>query len=202
MDAPTLIDLGYEYYPNNEDYYRLYEVKDIIYNDFAQTIDTITYEVVEVFTNTFNDLEGRESRELHRYEKRNGTNWVLKDVWTSTKTQTRVEQVEENQRVVKLTFPVRAGNEWNGYAFADLPDEDFEVLSLKSDTVVNGISINEFIEVLNYEDENILERRIKKEKYGKTLGLIHLYLVDLDLQKDSGIIRNMWIKDTGFNFSF
>ena len=202
MNAPTLIDLGYEYYPNNEDYYRLYEVKDIIYNDFAQTIDTITYEVVEVFTNTFNDLEGRESRELHRYEKRNGTNWVLKDVWTSTKTQTRVEQVEENQRVVKLTFPVKEGNDWNGYAFADLPDEDFEVLSLKSDTVVNGISINEFIEVLNYEDENILERRIKKEKYGKTFGLIHLYLVDLDLQKDSGIIRNMWIKDTGFNFSF
>lgn len=201
---PLLVepDFGYDYYPNDSSYYRLYEVQDILYNDFQQTIDTVNYQMVEIFEKSFSDLENRDSKILHRYTKTSNSNWQLRDVWQSTKTTTRVEQVEENVRTVKLIFPIKVGSNWNGYAFADLGEETFEIASKVTDTIINQIDINELITVTHYNNTNFIEKQIELEKYGKEIGLVHRYYVNLNLQKDSGIIRSTWIKDFGFNFQF
>lgn len=195
-------DLGYNYYPNELNFYKHYEVIDILFNDFTQTTDTVKYELLEVFEEAFTDLEGRQSNKLARYVKMPNSNWQIESVWQSTKTKTRVEQVEENIRIVKLVFPPKIGSRWNGYAFAAVDDSFFEITDLIEDTVVNSLNLKNVIRVEHYNRQNFIERQLKSEKYAPNIGLIHLYYVNLDLQKDSGIIRNMWIKDSGLNFSF
>lgn len=196
------IDFGYDYYPNDSSYFRLYEVEDILYNDFQQTTDTINYQMVEVFDRNFKDLEGRDSQELKRFRQNPNGTWTLLDVWQATKTDTRVEQVEENIRIIKLIFPVKVGNNWNGYAFAGIDDESFEVESKVQDTVINDINIEELVTVTHYNNKNFIEQQTELEKFGKGIGMVHRYYVNLNLQKDSGIIRSVWIKDFGTNFPF
>ena len=103
--------------------------------------------MVEIFEKSFSDLENRDSKILHRYTKTSNSNWQLRDVWQSTKTTTRVEQVEENVRTVKLIFPIKVGSNWNGYPFADLGEETFEIASKVTDTIINQIDINELIKI-------------------------------------------------------
>jgi hypothetical protein len=201
IDPAAVVDLGYSYYPNDSGLYKIFEVEEIQYNDFQQTIDTVNYQIMEVIASSFIDLEGREARRVERYRLRNGT-WQKFDVYQSIKTNLRVEEVDDNLRTVKLVFPIDEGIIWNGNAFNNQGDHHYEVLSEIEDTAINSINITSMLTIENLRDENILERHVQIEKYGKNLGLIHRYFVNLNLQKDSGIIRKTWIKEAGQYFSF
>jgi hypothetical protein len=45
--------------------------------------------------------------------------WTLQSVWVANKTTTGVQEVEQNLRYTKLSFPVNLWTTWNGTAFAD-----------------------------------------------------------------------------------
>lgn len=194
----TNIDLGYDFFPVDSGLYRLYEVEDIVYDDFNQTIDTNTYEIMEVFSRKLLDLEGNKSFELKRYKRLNESfSWQLLDVWQTTPLATRVEQVEENLRLIKLIFPVAVGADWDGNAFNSLNEEEFEVVSYNADTAIkelNGLSV---VRVNHYNEANIIEEKASYERYAKGVGMVNKFFKYLDLQKDSGLIRTLWIKEYG-----
>ncbi|MGD1844835.1 MAG: hypothetical protein ACFB10_05520 [Salibacteraceae bacterium] len=111
-------DLGYDYFPVETGHWVEYKVDSIVYDPFNQSIDTFQFFLREEIAGEFQDLEGRSTLRIERFKRENDTlAWRLIDVWTANRTSTTAERVEENERIVKLSFPVRLNQQWNGNAF-------------------------------------------------------------------------------------
>jgi hypothetical protein len=112
------IEMGYEYYPVSLGSWYIYSVDSTVYDDFNNTIYTISYQIKEVYADTFIDLEGRLSYNIDRYKRDNdSTDWIKTDVWYETITEYKVEKVEEDVRYEPLVFPVKNDAEWDLNSF-------------------------------------------------------------------------------------
>ena len=109
------VDMGYKYFPVNTGHWVTYDVDSISYNDFTGQVDSFTFQIREVVESVFTDNEGRETQRLERYKRWNDTSaWFLKDVWMVNLTATTAEKVEENIRIIKLIFPPKDNEKWDG----------------------------------------------------------------------------------------
>lgn len=192
------VDLGYEYFPHEIGKFAIYDVTEIQLNDFTQSIDTVNYQIKELFLDTFTNLQGQKAYQVSRFIRTSNLDTrKISKIFSVTVLPTRVEHFEENVKLVNLIFPVNEGLRWNGNAFNNLGEEFFEYEDFKTDTVINGIAISNYLTVNQYFDENILERNRSFEKYAKHIGLIHKYFEQINLQKDSGVVRYSWITQFG-----
>ena len=103
-DAPSKVEVGYNYYPNKVGSWIIYDVDSIVWDDFNApniAIDTFTYQIKEVNESFFLDNEGRETTRIERYKRTNSTMpWIIKDVWYGNRTASKVERVEENIKYI------------------------------------------------------------------------------------------------------
>jgi len=198
-DTPPKVDLGYNYYPAAIGSWLIYDVDSTVFDGFAS--DTIYYEfqIKEVLESTFMDDEGRESIRIERY-KRDNTNaeWQIKDIWTTTVTENRVEVVEENVRYIKLTFPAKEGYTWNGNAFNDYEKEDYAYEDVDVSTTVGGISFDSALTVLHVNDSlPIIGQTKSLEKYARNVGMIYKEYIDMDFQTNDGLVHKLTINSYG-----
>ena len=108
-------NLNYNYAGLQTGNYIIYNVDSIFYDDFTATSDTFHFQIKEHLNATFTDLQGDPAYRIERFKKYpDSTHWELVDVWQSKITTTNYQKVEENDRFVKLIFPVRANKTWNG----------------------------------------------------------------------------------------
>jgi hypothetical protein len=120
------VEIGYEYFPDEVGNFIIYQVDSIHYNDFTLSIDTFKFQIKEKISENFTDLSNRVTQRIERFYRKNETeNWVLKDVWFSNKTNNSAEKVEENIRFVKLVFPLKKDNEWNGNRYNQLGEKTY-----------------------------------------------------------------------------
>ena len=85
-----------------------YDVMEITHDENA-TIqhDTSYYQLKCVIEDTFTDNAGRLAFNYVRYKRTNSTEpWAQSDLWSTTVFNNKAELVEENQRIVKLVFPI------------------------------------------------------------------------------------------------
>lgn len=97
----------YAYYPLDTGLYRIYQVDSIIYNEtFAN--DTTSWQVMEVLTDTFYDLEGHLNYTIERSRRSDATQpWEIINVWQVGAIDGRIEKAENNLRFIKLTTPLK-----------------------------------------------------------------------------------------------
>ena len=202
----TVEDFGYSYYPYQQGSFVEYEVDELIYDDFFEPvkIDTLHYFVREVLDSNFEDNTNRPSVRISRYRREQDTSiWQLTDVWYATKTAKRLEVVEENQRIIKLAFPLRLGNTWDGNALNINNSTNFRVTKLDQQEAINNITLGEIVEVEHYNIQNLIETRYSSERYAKGIGLVFKAFVDLDMEVSgeitSGTKRIMNYKTHGID---
>lgn len=200
-EEPVVIDIdfGYDYFPLEVGQYRIYATDSIIY-DFsgpATVIDTHSFEVQEIIVDTTTDSENRTIYIVHRLERElNTTDWQLKNVWTTVRTDLRAEWVENNHRFVKLVFPVKEEQTWNGNQFID----DSEIITIAGESLemfkgwsyavtskgeaktLNGFTFDDVVTTVQVDDENLIERRFSTEQYARGIGLIQRNMMILDTQ--------------------
>lgn len=180
------IDLGYNYYPVDSGFWRIYDVDSIVHDDFTQTVIKYNYQIKEILTEEFVDSDGSKSIRLERYyRKSESEGWKIKDVWTVRRTTKNLQIVEENQRIVKLIFPVKEGEDWNGNAYNSTDEQTFELLSKDVTETINSIVLDSVCAVLELNNDNFIEYQYRSEKYARNIGLVEKIHSDLDLQKDS-----------------
>jgi hypothetical protein len=155
-------------------------VLDIIHSELGS--DTAVYQLKEITTEEFLDNEGRLTYRIERYWRDDSNaNWSVKDVWYSNKTTTTAEKVEENVRFTKLIFPINTSKYWDGNAFNNLGEWEYYYDSLHKPKLINNLSFDSTITVIQRDNENVVEYEKVKEIFAVDIGLIYKSHIDLDI---------------------
>jgi len=181
------VNFGYEYFPAKLGSWVSYQV-DSISHEPGNFSDTVTYQIKEVLESSFTDDEGRPAIRIERFYRSNSNeSWWLKDVWKVIFTANKIEKVEENVRYVRLVFPIRDDQYWDGNA---LNTQDAWNYSYRSFGTAFQSGSNVFSETAEVDQQgynNLIEKQVGLEVYAKEIGLIHKSVIDLQTKFEYSI---------------
>jgi hypothetical protein len=189
-------DFGYEYFPLDSGRFVIYNVDSIVYDDFTGTIDTFKYQLKEITTAFFYDLEKRPAYKVERYKRLNDTlPWEIKDVWAASRNSITAERTEENITYVKLYFPVKQGNYWNGNARNTLEPASYEYATVGTGNSFGGHSFTSTLKVIQLNKKNLIEDQYAEEVYARSIGMIYKRYKNVKTEVSGEII-------SGVDYSF
>ncbi|MGQ0828630.1 MAG: hypothetical protein ACT4ON_09570 [Bacteroidota bacterium] len=203
-DKAATPDMGYNYFPSETGTYVVYNVDSFYYNDFnvPTTIDTFRFQLKEKIQSLYYDNENRLTIRLERYIKNYSSTvpysqmpWILKNVWSENKTATNAEKVEENVRYVKLKFPVKENQKWNGNIQNTLPEWNYSYAFFDLSRTIGGIKFDSVLQVDQYDDgsKNLVERRLYVEKYARNVGMVYKQVIDVESQPGANPPPNFFL---------
>lgn len=188
----------YTYFPYESGYWVEYNV-DSMWHDNGS--DTARYQLREVMADAYYDNEGRLSYRFERYKRDSSHHpWVLEDVWSVTRTQTRLERVEENIRLIKLLFPVKRNDRWDGNLYNVYDEEEYMVYDAHETMTINGFTFDSTAHVIQADRNNLVDSIYKEEIYAAGVGLVYRQFRELDFgNSQAGIIGNeYYLTVTGY----
>ena len=160
-----------------------YEVLEITHdqNAFIQH-DTLRYYLKVQIEDTILDNLGRINNKYVRYKKTALTDqWTISDVWMVLIDGNSAELVEENQRIIKMKFPVDSYTNWNANRFNILGTLDCFYEDIHKSRSINGITYDSTVRVNQGSDRNLIRYYNKHETYAKGIGMIEKYYKDLNI---------------------
>ncbi len=191
-EAPP--DLGYGYYPTTLGKFVVYDIDSTIYDDFKHDTVYYKYRIKEKFEANFTDNEGRPTIRLVRYMKwynplkpYDSIPWTLKDVWAANKTNASVQVVEENVRLTKLSFPVKANVQWNGNAFNTIGEWDYEYAYVNNPEIIGSGENAVIAQVIQKNYRTAISYQYYTEKYAQGIGLVNRVIKDVYSQNVSSL---------------
>jgi len=175
-----------EYFPAKSGAYIIYTCDSLVYNDFTNNIDTFNFLIKEYYESEFIDNAGRPALRLERWKQEHPDSaWYIKDVWFVVKTKERVEKIEEDVRLTKLVFPVRANKEWDANALNALSSRIFEYENIHQPFNVLNQNYDSTVTTINIDPANLVNEYRNTEVYGLNKGLIYRSFVDVQLRTDT-----------------
>ena len=182
------VNYQYNYYPLDSGHYVIYNVDSIQYNfNGIQTYDTITYQEMQVITDTFYDNQNRLNHYVDNYRRTDSTQpWVFDRRWYALLTTTNLQLNEDDLRFVKLVFPPALNETWNGNIYLPtsnplLPGDQYAIFQNWSyfydnvDTTfnLNNLIINNTIVVSEVNQITLVANLVRTEAYAPNIGLIY-----------------------------
>lgn len=194
---PTEVeDFMYEYFPVEVGTWVTYDVIDTRYD--VQT-SSETYQLKEIIDSEIKDAQDRPALRIARYWRKNDNDpWEIKDIWVSTRTTSMAEKVEENVRYVKLVFPVRSYQTWDGNVYNTKPEWEYFYDSIGNSRIINNIDFDETVKVVQIENFNLIQEQDAYEIYAKDIGLIYRKLIDIDYSTSNKVGRELYQTVTGY----
>ena len=176
-----VVNLGYNYFPDEVGRFIIYEVDSIHYDDVGGFPRHIShYQMMDKIVEIFNDNSNRPTLRIERFKKfYNDTipyanlDWNLVQVLTANKTQTALEVKEGNITFLKLTFPVKEKNQWNGNAYNSLGVKNYKIIGLDKPEIINSLEFDSVATVSHLEKINVIENRSEIEKFSRNVGIIY-----------------------------
>lgn len=185
-DSVITIDNGYAYFPDKAGHYVIYDVDSIIHNDFTKTVDTFKYQLKEYIESVFYDNSGRPTLRIERYKRtfknaiRDTTaSWILNNVLAANRTVSTAERIEDNQRFIKLIFPVNQKRTWNGNAYNTMNEWTYQYTSVDAPLTLGSLTFDSTLTVKQIDFENLVNKKYYIEKYAKNIGLVYKEVVDV-----------------------
>jgi len=199
------VDLGYDYFPDIKGNFIIYDVDSLFYNDFTSTIDTFKFQIKEKITENFKDLSNRNTQRIERFYRKDSTkDWMIKDVWFSNKTTTTAEKVEENIRFVKIVFPLKKDNSWDGNRLNNLGTQAYTLIGLNETFKIGSLYFDSIIKISQVADSNLIEKKVAYEIYAKHVGLVYKKSLNIT-DKDSVINYTLPLElraNSGFDLTY
>jgi hypothetical protein len=190
----------YDHSPLDSGKYLIYNLDTVLYNEFARTIDTNTYQLKVQYGRTELDATGKPFTRVEHYLRTDSSqNWVLSRVFAAQNDSEKYYTIENNQRVIRLAYPIQKNTTWDGLvhirkdtsidingvggAIAFYKDwEDFKYTNTDVPTSIGGRFYSSVSTVLQVDEINRIERRYVIEQYAKGIGLVHKEMLILDTQ--------------------
>jgi hypothetical protein len=170
------VDFKYEYAPQTIGHYCIYDVMEVKHDDAVGMHDTTVYFLKERIESSFVDDQGRPSLRLERSRLDTASGlWVITDVWYSTRIASRYEKIEEDERFIRLTFPVKIDAEWNGNAYNQIGAWDYKYTDVDVARTYNGLNFSNTARVSHIDEFNFVQRYLSYEVYAKNIGLVSKY---------------------------
>ncbi len=160
-----------------------YDVMEITHDENASNQhDTSYYQLKCIVEDTFTDNAGRLAFNYVRYKRTNSTEaWVQSDLWSTTIFNNKAELVEENQRIVKLIFPISEFTTWNANQFNTAVKLNCSYDNLHAPKAISGFSFDSTLVVEQEDKRNLIEFKRKYEVYANRVGMVKKYYKDLQI---------------------
>ncbi len=168
------IYFGYNYMPINIGQTSIYRVDSILYDDFDNSIDTVSFQRKEIVLNSFKDDAGRDAFAIERSIKNNDTsNWIIQKIISYTVTSSRYEKKEDNLTTVNLVFPISKNKKWDGNAFNIKDELEYSYTAINQPLNISGIIYDSVLTVLQEDEFNRIQQFFTEEKYATNVGLVY-----------------------------
>jgi hypothetical protein len=197
-DIPE-IDFKYDYYPLEIGRSWTYQVDSLTFDPAigGTALDSFRTYLREVIVDTISSINGNTIYRVEQFYRRHDSlPWNISKVLTMEQTERQALRTEDNLKFVKMPFPFRKGDRWDGNAFFDpflfveirgelvqmFKEWDYRVIEANQESTIGGLTFEEVATFQNADTENKLERRFAQEKYARGIGLVYRALLIADTQ--------------------
>lgn len=194
-------DYKYDYFPLEVGKYIIYDVDSVTY-DFSNVTtsyfaDTVYFQIREIVTDSFIDNENRTAYTIERQRRNEPTQpWEVEEVMYAVKNHLTLELVENNRRFIKMIYPPKVNQAWDGNSFFDVTENivvagetvemfknwEYTVKSVDSTETIGNFNFDQVLTVQLADDKNAIELRFAQEKYARGVGLVEKTYRILDTQ--------------------
>lgn len=193
------IDTGAGIYPDEVGRTLVYKVDSIRIDRFKSKTDTFGYYLKEYIESKYIDNAGKSTNRIILYQSVLDTGpWLIRTVMTSQKTAYEMFRNEDNQRIMKLVFPVADNKQWDRNTYNTLGHDYATYINIYEPKKVGKFSYDSTVTVLMQDDTNQIERRYRSEIWGKNIGMLYKQTDTVDYQPNQypyGILYRMTLID-------
>ena len=173
-----------QYFPLETNKSLIYKVTEISIDKPSDYYDTAIYFLRERTDIPFIDNEGDTAYRIERFKSpTQNYNWTISDVWESKITTYTAEKVEENQRFIKIKFPLAIGKYWNGNLKNDLDDKDCTITSLSATYNNESIHLDSCLSITRDSSVTQISKLYDVEIYARGIGLVYKEITDINSQE-------------------
>ena len=172
-----------QYFPLETDKSLIYKVTEITIDKPSDYYDTIVYYLRERTDIPFIDNEGDTTYRIERFKSQTTSNWTISDAWEAKLTTYTAEKVEENQRFIKIKFPLAIGKYWNGNLKNELDDKDCTITSLSSKYKNENIQLDSCLSITRDSSVTQISKQYDVEIYARNIGLVYKEITDINSQE-------------------
>ncbi len=183
-DLVGVPQIGTAYFPLKLNSIWVYKVDSIAYDDNGpiQAIDTFYYQYKEQITEVQTDDTGQPLYLVSRFFRQNDSDtWQQVRNYSAQIIDNKVQRVEENTRFVKLVFPIKSRNTWNGNMFNAKGTQIYKLIDYEFPYTFQS-SVYKSIKVEQVNILNFIEEIKRYEKYAENIGLVETLYDSLNTQ--------------------
>ena len=188
-------DIGLDYFPLQTGSYHVYAVDEILYSE-VQEPEMLAYQLRVEINDSFPNTEGGYTYVIHRRKRTNETDpWQDLDTWSARENERELVVHEGNTAFVKLTFPLKKGNAWNGNKFNNLNEDEYIVEAMDEPFTAGGTTFENTVHVIQEDNDDVIVYFDQREEvYAKSVGLIYREIAQLNYCTDDSCIGQQIIK--------
>ena len=172
-----------QYFPLQTDKALIYKVTEITIDKPSDYYDTAIYYLRERTDIPFIDNEGDTAYRIERFKSQSLNSWKISDVWEAKLTTYTAEKVEENQRFIKIKFPLAIGKYWNGNLKNELDDKDCTITSLSATYNNESIRLDSCLSITRDSSLTQISKLYDVEIYARGIGLVYKEITDINSQE-------------------
>ncbi|MDN5202386.1 hypothetical protein QQ008_13450 [Fulvivirgaceae bacterium BMA10] len=169
--APDEARVGFSYFPLEVGRYRIYDAREITYSILS--FDTTNFQLMEAVVDSFSNQENTITYILNRSIRSDENDpWELDSVWTARRTPQQAIVTENNVPFLKLVFPVKERQPWDGNLLNTREEDPYEITALNEAlTLIEDDPFSVLtVEQSNEDDLTKVDRRF--ETYAQDIGLV------------------------------
>jgi hypothetical protein len=164
--------VGYDYFPLEIGRYIIYDVSESNYS-LTSPVSTKTYQLKETITSQFVDLTGRETYKIERSRRTTEAQaWQTDSVFTAQLSTDRAIKTEGNQSYIKILFPIRKGQKWNGNLLNAQNTTNYEIDDVARSIKIGINSFDNVLSVKQKADSSAVSLDKRTELFAQNIGLI------------------------------
>lgn len=175
------------YFPLQVGKFLEYEVDSILFQR-GKFLDSTHTLVREEITSKVQDSLGDLYIILRSNRKSSSHPWIPSASYTARLMNQKIIRNESNLHFIKLVFPIRNNQSWNGLALIQQGQvfnvegesieifqnwEPFKIKELSHAEKIGSFNFNEVVTVLQTDEEDLLSKRFSLEKYARGVGLVY-----------------------------
>jgi len=158
----------------NENSRRIYRVDSIAYIRDNPLPDTFSFEYMEIVDTVFFDNVNEPTARIKIVTRKDSLDfWQFKRMYYAKTTDAYYERVEENIRLLKVSFPPSEDVIWNLNSRNNLPPLMLSYLNLYEPYQGTYVKSDTTLTIAGKEINNAIEKYRYLEIYGKGIGLMH-----------------------------
>ncbi len=192
---------GISYVNQTLDYQFLYQVQEIVYDDFFNTVDTFNYQILEKNDTVFYDNLNHPVIRIERYKRNNDSGlWNYHETVSSRIDNYKYERNENNTKKIKLSFPITFETIWNANTFNSNNNTLVYYSEINARKKINNQTYDSVLVIKSDPILNSVGERYYEELYAKHIGLVYSNIIFIE--KSNNKTRGYKIKYTLLNHGF